>query len=326
MSSGFGDLNSTAWAPFQAVPAGDGASPGAITGGAPPNPAAPGGVSPGKPQPEREEGWLQKLGSRPLTAGPPPHLQNFGGRILDRPSFYSVYLGKFWSSAGGKELAAHLNSFAKALFSSSYMGVWREYSAGKGRFLGSSGTATRMAPRLIHDDDIQRRLSSELLAGKLPPSDGQTVYTVYLPPGAVVEIDGRTSDSGIGGYHSSFDMLDGTRIYYAVIVYSDSQNGANITGNVPDNLTVAASHEWTEAVTDPDVNNGRLGWYDRVYGEIGDIPIEIARTRQEVYGDVAGYATQKEWSNREGRSVLAPAKETRASTDERRMESSPGRR
>src|SRR5207237_1239373 len=32
-----------------------------------------------------------------------------------------------------------------------------------------------------------------------------------------------------------------------------------------------ASHETAEAATDPDVNYGRLGWYDPQRGEIGDI-------------------------------------------------------
>ncbi len=38
-----------------------------------------------------------------------------------------------------------------------------------------------------------------------------------------------------------------------------------------DQLTAVTSHELAEAVTDPDVNYGRLGWYDPRLGEIGDI-------------------------------------------------------
>src|SRR5204862_3749158 len=38
-----------------------------------------------------------------------------------------------------------------------------------------------------------------------------------------------------------------------------------------DQLTAVTSHELAEAVTDPDVNFARLGWYDTRRGEIGDI-------------------------------------------------------
>jgi hypothetical protein len=42
-----------------------------------------------------------------------------------------------------------------------------------------------------------------------------------------------------------------------------------------DQLTAVTSHELAEAATDPDinsnVNNGRLGWFDRQRGEIGGI-------------------------------------------------------
>src|SRR5207248_11380131 len=38
-----------------------------------------------------------------------------------------------------------------------------------------------------------------------------------------------------------------------------------------DQLTAVSSHELAEAVTDPDVDFGRLGWYDPRRGEIGDI-------------------------------------------------------
>ena len=44
-----------------------------------------------------------------------------------------------------------------------------------------------------------------------------------------------------------------------------------------DQLTAVTSHELAEAVTDPNVGTGQLGWYDeQLNGEIGDIAAEQA--------------------------------------------------
>ena len=66
------------------------------------------------------------------------------------------------------------------------------------------------------------------------------------------------------------------------------------------------SHEWSEVVTDPDVNNGVLGWYDERLGEVGDIPINLGMPISKVFGRVHGFAVQKEWSNKDGRSEVRP--------------------
>ena len=249
---------------------------------------------------------------KPYPSGPgadssTPHLKNFGGKILSNPSFFSVFLGKFWKSPTGRALQDKVTTFADVLFYSKHMDVWKQYGVKDAHFLGSSSIANTTQPKTISDAQIQTRLWTDLQAGKLPKADGNTVYTVYLPPGTILNAPGGgTSEEGIGGYHSSFDLRDGGRVYYAVIVYSEGQNGANISGKPLDNVTITSSHEWAEAATDPDVNNGRLGWYDRTYGEVGDIPIRIANSRDDIFDMVNGYAVQKDWSNRDKRAEIVP--------------------
>ena len=102
----------------------------------------------------------------------------------------------------------------------------------------------------------------------------------------------------------SFNYPNGKKTYYAGIVYSDKNNGVQFSGNSLDNVTIAASHEWSEAVTDPDVNNGRLGWYDKHFGEIGDIPVFLSGAASTVYKRIKGFAVQKEWSNRLNKAVI----------------------
>jgi hypothetical protein len=67
-------------------------------------------------------------------------------------------------------------------------------------------------------------------------------------------------------------------------------------------MTVVASHELIETVTDPDVglatvNGPPLTWYNNTYGEIGDIC--NGTTARVVGGDSNTYFVQQEWSNAE---------------------------
>lgn len=117
--------------------------------------------------------------------------------------------------------------------------------------------------------------------------------------------DGVDSRHGLGGFHGSYtDANTGKQVYYAVLAYADERNGLQFTENSVDNITIAASHEWTEAVTDPDVNAGKLGWYDRNYGEIGDIPVNLGYPIEQLWGRVDGCAVQKEWSNAKNKPVV----------------------
>ena len=89
-------------------------------------------------------------------------------------------------------------------------------------------------------------------------------------------------------------------------VYAKDNNGIPFSKNPHDNVTIAASHEWSEAVTDPDVNRGMLGWYDKNYGEIGDIPILLERDFSKMWERLNGLAVQKEWSNTDGVPEVVP--------------------
>ena len=93
--------------------------------------------------------------------------------------------------------------------------------------------------------------------------------------------DAADSRHGLGGYHGSIYLTDGTEIYYAVGVYSDGANGIDAFGVPWKNVVATFYHELNEARTDAAVedvnstgNNGLLGWYSQTgEGEIGDLPI-----------------------------------------------------
>ncbi len=230
-----------------------------------------------------------------------PHLTYRGGKILKKPSFYSIYLGDYWSTKKGTAERAANDKAAKSIVSGPYTDLWKEYGSGPGKFTGSTIMSDKKLGRSIHDSYFKDGIPDLVKNLSIPKPDGETVYTFFLPPGAILfaPSDDANSLNGLGGYHSSVDV-GSKRAYYAAIVYSKGTNGIEFTGKPLDNISIAASHEWTEAVTDPDVNNGKLGWYDDLYGEVADIPITMGMPIKEVYEKVGSYSVQKEWSNKSG--------------------------
>lgn len=236
-----------------------------------------------------------------------PRLTYRGGKILEKPAFVSLYLGKYWTRGEGSVFRSKLGEFARALFSSAHMKLWQQYGVGYGRLTGEATIQSKSNPVRISDATLRKRILESIEKGQVPLPDGESVYTVFLPPHTeLIGPYGESSRNGMGGYHASFDMPDGRRVYYSAIVYGDGENGVDFSPLPLDNITIAASHEWTEAVTDPDVNNGRLGWYDDVLGEVGDIPIELGLVGSKAYSRIEGFAVQKEWSNVDGRAEVEP--------------------
>jgi len=252
------------------------------------------------PQPA---GTLSEL--KPHT--PPEELKFYGGKVLKNPQFVNLYFGSYWKTKNGKSDLSFNDSFTKDYLQSSQMGIWKEYKAGSGTFLGSQVIPERKYPKTIGQNKIIEIISAALQQGTLAKPDGQTIYSVFLPPGAILQSpDGYTSLEGLGGYHGSFDAANGKRAYFAGIVYGKGKNGIDFDGNSRDNISIVSSHEWSEAVTDPDVNNGKLGWYNNDYGEIGDIAINMGLPLKDVWGKLDGYAVQKQWSNIDDQPELEP--------------------
>ena len=236
-----------------------------------------------------------------------PHLKYYGGKVLKEPKFNSLYYGQYWRSKNGAAERRFNDRFAKNFVGSKHIDVLKEYGVNKAEFTGSRLIPARTTPRSVDELQVKKLIWTEIGAGRAPKPDGETVYTVHLPPGTVLQSSsGYSSLEGVGGYHGSFDLSDGKRVYFAVIAYSQGDNGIPFTANPRDNNSIVTSHEWVEAATDPDVNNGKLGWYDQRYGEIGDIPINQGLPLEKVWGRIGKYAVQKEWSNADGCSEILP--------------------
>ena len=245
------------------------------------------------------------------TAFSGPQLDFFGGKILKHASFVSLYAGSYWTSPKGDKDRKTLDRCSQSVPTGSYTSIWREYGVSKGSFAGSTNIALGTSKKRIGEDGIQQLVADAITKGAskrnaVRQPDGKTVYTVFLPPGVTLVADNLDSQHGLGGFHGSYiDEASRQRVYYAAIAYAEGSNGIHFTSNSVDNISIAASHEWSEVVTDPNVNAGRLGWYDKTFGEIGDIPISMGYRLSDLWGRVDGCAVQKEWSNAAKRPVLS---------------------
>lgn len=251
-----------------------------------------------------------KVATGPEQAkGGPYNLTNHGGAVLTKPVIHNIYIGSYWNSGQGAKDKTENEAMAKDFGQSKMMDVAKQYGAGA-TSLGNSTVVSEKSPKKMTDADIQKAVKTALAQGQVT-KDAQGLYTVVLPPGTVLDAGGGvTSKGGLGGYHGSFDDGHGNPVYYAAIAYSDTKgNGINFDGKPQDNVNITESHEWMEAMTDPDVNStipGRgLGWYDDVAdGEIGDLmmPQELQAGRpigQSFEKDAGGFMQQMEWSNKD---------------------------
>lgn len=126
-------------------------------------------------------------------------------------------------------------------------------------------------------------IQQQVAAGKLPQPNANLLYFVFLPSGTTVTSGGSASCQAFCGYHDAI----ANQTFYAVMPFPDCSgcsSGLDSFGA----LTVTASHELCEAITDPIPGQG---WYDDANGEIGDICAWQSKR-------IGGYAVQREWSNR----------------------------
>jgi hypothetical protein len=234
-----------------------------------------------------------------------------GGPLLQHVRVATLFWGPSWKAS---RLPTYFNDFFRALFADGrFLANLVQYSAGGYQIGNGEFTATatdeQTPPARVTDVQIQAEIRAQVAASQLPVPSNDTVYFVFTPPHVVV-VDGNGADSvnDFAGYH---DYSTGSSGFpYAVIPYSDQLADARL-------MTLTASHELAEAVTDPQPSPSTLGWYDDQNGEIGDIPVSLfaaGQIGQHDFVDVLGgpggprYVVQKEWSVQDGAPIaFAPA-------------------
>ena len=242
----------------------------------------------------------EMLPAVPRGAAMVPHggssLTYYGGPTLGSATMYNIYVNNtasYWGDPG------------------SFLTNWNSGGSATFEHLLDQYTKTTALNRYPYGGGIQVSYNT---SGQLGDQDmyniihpvaaqygtGYThVYHVYFMQGvqqcSTVAGGCYAVSGGYCAYHSSVNFSDIGHTIYSFEGYQNISGCNSPSGKVADSTDSTMSHEMYEAITDPDVNNGTLGWYNRSKGEIGD----ICRTN---YGNVAlngtTYDIQKEWSNK----------------------------
>jgi hypothetical protein len=240
---------------------------------------------------------LVVLSPRPAGAATAPKLPTIqltyrGGPLIQHAKVATLYWGSSWMV--GSSLTGYFDSFFQALFADGrFMANLAQYSAGgytieNGSFVATD-TDTQDPSAKVTDAQIQSEISAQIAAGHLPQPDEDTVYFVFTPPGVVVyDRFGDNSVDNFAAYHDYRFGSDG--FAYAVIPYDSSLRDPRV-------MTVYASHELAEAVTDPEPYDTTVAWYDDNYGEIGDIPATLLDANQITVADYVNQLSGSDGTN-----------------------------
>jgi len=231
-------------------------------------------------------------------AGVSPKLVYRGGPLLEAVNVITVYWGSEWNNPQLNPSPSDLDAYFDYIVTSSLIDQLSEYNKngytiGHGKHGGSVPITDTEPGGSVSDTDIQFMLQHEIMLGNLPPFDPNTLYFVFLPPGTSISMGGGASCLSFCGYH---EHING-QIYYAVMPFPDCPGCSGLGGNndLFSALTVIASHELCEAITDPIPGQG---FYDDTFGEIGDICEQKGNIKT-----VGNYIVQLEWSNKKGKCV-----------------------
>ncbi len=288
------DPDSTTPAPA-ATPAPTSTSPEGSAGPAAPEgtgPAAPEGTGSAAPEgagPAAPQGVRSPPAGYPAPHPAMPQIPHYGGVVLHDPTIVTVtFAGDPW--------AKQLQAFGEQVGGLRWWSTVHEgYGVGPGHDGGHVALAETPATSLS-DADIEQCLAKRVADGSLPPPTDQSIYTLYYPRSTSVTMSGP--EGGIScqvflGYHSTITVPHNgqlVQIAYAVI---------NRCSDSFDDVTVTASHEFTEAATDPHpIDSNSCGFvilddnaWTGLGGENGDMCAGVSHATE------AGWALTRVWNN-----------------------------
>lgn len=222
-----------------------------------------------------------------------PQIPNNGGDVLHDPVIITV-------TFPNDDLQAQIDQFDDQVGGLNWWQVNAEYGVGK----ATSGDHVKIAqdlPTSMTDVDVEQWLQDRINDQTLPAPTDQMIYALYIPAATTISFsDGSgTSCAGFLGYHSSINMAVNNLtmpIAYAVI---------NRCGGI-DSVTETASHEFTEACTDPHpfTGPGYTFFKDNAWtvagGEDGDMCSMVSGVTE------AGWSLTRVWSNKNAKAGDQP--------------------
>ncbi len=230
-----------------------------------------------------------------------------GGRIIENPHIINI-------TVNGDAMQADLEKFSGLITSTKWWDTVRAgYCDSNGTCIGQgdAGDPVHLDPTDFPTTSftdssqggastLQPFITSLINAGKLPAPTANTLYALYFPSDAyTVNLDGSTSCGEFGGYHGSYAypgqaatdsapaIAAGTAVYALVPRCGDEAT-----------TTLAASHEYIEAATDPELSTISYYMEDQLWslegGEVGDLC--VTSDNSDEYQE-SGFTVQRIWSN-----------------------------
>ena len=234
---------------------------------------------------------------------PWPQLAPNGGVVLKTMKLVMVV------TAGDPQATSYFG-FADALVASPW---WQSFAGDYG--IGTPSASVHVTGPAITSDPnsaaMEAYIASAVASTPAAAADGQTMYMLLLPTGIDILDDStgkpNTNCQYYGGYHDSYDKSGDA--------WGVAQHCPLTDTGLTDLewMTIAASHEISEAASDPIPGNGyeivnshdtqapwtQSPWVAALYGEIGDMCVETQTTE-------GSYTYQRIWSNTAAAKELDP--------------------
>ncbi len=227
----------------------------------------------------------------PTNLGPfpsQPTVQNAGGNVLAAPHIVPVFFANDATSQATIEMFLAQLAQDTAYWSA----ISSEYGVGA-LTVGASVVATETPPTT--DSGLQTIVTSHAGGtGGWPANTPNTIYAIFLPDGVTLTMQGGTSCTDFDGYHSETQ----NHVVYALMPRCNSMTFPGLQV-----VTIASSHEFLEASTDPhpfstpafnEVDDEHAIWGLAPGGELGDM-CETARGSFQPL--VGSFMVQRTWSN-----------------------------
>ena len=233
-------------------------------------------------------------------------LNYFGGPVIENVEVFTIYYGNVPDSN-------KLNNFYSAITDSNYMDILKQYKTpsqiiGSGKLIGSYQYNPPIKKAVVDDNaDIAPFLFNLVLNGTISPNKN-TYYAIHFAPDIAITKSSFKSCEVFCAYHGTYDIssfYSKTPYLYYGIMPDLSGACKGICGGgvtVYDNTCLVASHELTEAITDPGIGVGNIAWYGKA--EIAD---DCSAEVIILGGDGKNYTVQEIWSN-EQNACVATAK------------------
>ncbi len=226
-----------------------------------------------------------------------------GGKVVPQMEFQNIYLGgaDSWRSSDIESIDAAIE---RAMTDKRLNNVMAQYFPGAAMScdMRESFILDETRPRRIDETDVQAIVTSLYDSKLISRKDlATTLFNLVLPAGTTLALGSDTSLGGLGGYHGSLHVRRGGKaitLYYSANVYSQTlangkENGINVFGQPWKNVVGTLYHEINEFRTDADVNdaiekndNDFLGWNSRKGHEVGDQPIFVATSLDQIFKEV----------------------------------------